>query len=76
MSIGIGDKVRLRIAAYGKPGVVVEQTNGKCRVRWNDLELTTKHAQIHLCSPRTRGVPLVKARSGDSAVTPAQRSRL
>ena len=42
--IAIGDRVRLRIAAYGKPGVVVEQTNGKCRVRWNDLELTTKHA--------------------------------
>jgi hypothetical protein len=43
MSIGIGDKVRLRIAAYGKPGVVVEEANGKCRVRWDDLELSTKH---------------------------------
>ena len=43
-AIAIGDRVRLRIAAYGKPGTVVEQLNGWFRVRWDDLELTTKHA--------------------------------
>jgi hypothetical protein len=43
VTIAIGDRVRLRIAAYGKPGVVVEQSRGKCRVRWDDLELETKH---------------------------------
>ena len=42
-AIAIGDRVRLRIAAYGKPGTVVEQLNGWFRVRWDDLELTTKH---------------------------------
>jgi hypothetical protein len=43
VTIAIGDKVRLRIAAYGKPGVVVEEVHGKCRVRWDDLDLETKH---------------------------------
>jgi len=41
--IAIGDHVRLRIAAYGKPGVVVAEIHGRCRVRWDDLELETKH---------------------------------
>ena len=40
MSIEIGDKVRLRIAAYGKPGVVVSEGHGKCRVRWHQAVLT------------------------------------
>jgi hypothetical protein len=41
--IAIGDRVRLRIAAYGKPGVVVADVHGRCRVRWDDLDLETKH---------------------------------
>jgi hypothetical protein len=41
--IAIGDRVRLRIAAYGKPGVVVDKSHGRCRVRWDDLELETRH---------------------------------
>jgi hypothetical protein len=41
--IAIGDRVRLRIAAYGKPGLVVADVHGRCRVRWDDLELETKH---------------------------------
>jgi hypothetical protein len=47
--ISVGDRVRLRIAAYGKPGVVVTETHGRCRVRWDDLELETKHRPEDLC---------------------------
>ena len=43
IDIAIGDRVRLRIAAYGKPGVVTAKTHGKWRVRWDDLKLETKH---------------------------------
>ncbi len=43
MSICIGDRVRLRIAAYGKPGLVIAEAKGKYRVRWDDLQLETKH---------------------------------
>ena len=48
MSIGIGDKVRLRIAAYGKPGVVVAEAHGKCRVRWHQAVLTL-YQSIYRC---------------------------
>jgi hypothetical protein len=41
--IAVGDRVRLRIAAYGKPGVVVADGHGRCRVRWDDLDLETNH---------------------------------
>jgi hypothetical protein len=50
MSIGIGDRVRLRIAAYGKPGVVMSDAHGVCKVRWDDLELETKHRAKDLIS--------------------------
>jgi hypothetical protein len=52
--IAIGDTVRLRIAAYGKPGVVVEEANGKCRVLWDDLELETKHRAEDLITSEAR----------------------
>lgn len=52
MNIAIGDKVRLRAAAYGKPGVVVARAYGRCRVRWDDLELETKHRPEDLVEAR------------------------
>jgi hypothetical protein len=43
-TFAIGDRVRLRYAATGDPGIVTDLRRGKVHVWWDDLELTTKHA--------------------------------
>jgi hypothetical protein len=42
--IKVGDRVFLRYAPYRRAGVVTALVHGNARVRWGDLELTTRHA--------------------------------
>ena len=42
-AIAAGDRVLLRYAPYGTSGLVTGLAHGKAEVRWDDLELTTKH---------------------------------
>lgn len=45
LPIAVGDLVRLRYAPFGKPGKVLEISRGRLLVRWDDLDLTTRHAE-------------------------------
>jgi hypothetical protein len=45
LPIAVGDLVRLRYAPFGKPGKVLEICRGRLVVRWDDLDLTTRHAE-------------------------------
>jgi hypothetical protein len=43
-TLAIGDRVRLRYAPVGNPGIVLSLKSGKVHVRWADLALTSKHS--------------------------------
>jgi hypothetical protein len=42
--IAVGDQVRLRYAPVGDSGTVLNLSRGRVQVRWNDLQLTTRHS--------------------------------
>jgi hypothetical protein len=55
-TFAIGDRVRLRYAATGDPGIVTDLRRGKVHVWWDDLELTTKHAADALLRDQPSGL--------------------
>ena len=43
-TLAVGERVRLRYAPVGDYGTVLSFSKGKVHVRWNDLQLTTRHS--------------------------------
>jgi hypothetical protein len=43
-NLAVGARVRLRYAPVGDWGIVTSIERGKVQVRWNDLQLTTRHS--------------------------------
>ena len=53
-TLAVGEEVRLRYAPVGDSGTVLGFSKGKAQVRWNDLQLTTRHS-LEALLPETNG---------------------